>query len=310
MTIATAVNGMNVEISGEKTKYYINVATGSTEFVNSSNQISSIAKLGSIKFDPNDDAKTLDLTSWSFDGTGATLVISGAPFSASLLSGNGKVFIDVGGNGLYDEHSDSVTFDKDFLATEVTADSASWEFSSGAIEGLVSKCQGSDCYITILADGETKIEGLADKPFAKLTVDYDNSSPFYTGNLLLIEPNGTICTLYNIPPASGALDTLSVRVTNMSTKEDAIVLGTLRDKDNKVLFKDKPLITTIIPHQTVRIDAAALEAVAGTTWTGRAILTLSSDIPAGQMEVLGLARSGTSGPLMNISSGATGNGCD
>jgi hypothetical protein len=307
--IATAVNGMDVEIRKGWSNYYINVSTGSVEFVNSSNQVGSIARLGYISFTENSNALDVDFLNWAFDATGATLVVSNAPFNASLSTGDGKVFIDVGGNGLYDEPSSTTVFDKDFAATTVTESEATWELSATAIAALASKCTVSDCHITILAGGE-KIKGLDESPFAKLTIEYKNSKPFYTGNLLLIEPNGTICTLYNIPPATGARDTLSVRVTNMSNKEDAVVLGTLRDKDNNILFEDQPLIETILPRQTKRIDAAELEAIAGQTWSGRAILTLSSDIPNGQMEVLGLARSGSNGPLMNISVGVTGDGCD
>jgi hypothetical protein len=129
-----------------------------------------------------------------------------------------------------------------------------------------------------------------------------------TKKLAYIKRNGSVCTLYNIP-SSAAVDDLSVRVTNTGAKE-----GTVKAKlyalDGTVLINNETLIDTIKPKETVRLDAAKLtELAGGTVWSGRAVLILLSTIQEGDMEVFGLVRNSAGGPLMNLSTGAQGNGC-
>lgn len=311
-TIIKSKDGELVSLTAEaKGSYLIDVAAGGLSFVSSSGSSSATAKLGTILLKDN-GAKKADLsTSWTFSTsaqTGGSFLISDAPFNASITGGSGKVFIDVNNNGTYDAPA-SGSFDKDFLATDVTDSSAEWAFSAAALTGLASSCGTTACSIIIQADGTTTIQENSSTPTASFSIKYPNGERETSSKLLQIKRNGTVCKLYNIP-ASNAVDELSIRVTNTSNQE-GIVKGTLQSLDGTTLFTNEDLITALAPKQTVRVDAAALKTLAGgTDWTGRAVLTLSSNIKDGYLEAFALVRNKAGGPLMNLSSGATGNGCD
>jgi hypothetical protein len=126
--------------------------------------------------------------------------------------------------------------------------------------------------------------------------------------LAYIKRNGSVCTLYNIPNAA-AVDELSIRLTNTGSKEGG-VRGTLYGLDGVPIFNGVVLVDTLLPYTTVRLSADDVKTAAGgTDWAGRAVLTLSSTISEGSLEVFGLVRNKAGGPLMNLSAGATGNGC-
>jgi hypothetical protein len=242
------------------------------------------------------------------------LVISNAPLKASIVD-PGKVFIDVNNNGTYEAPTSTDAYDKDFIATAVTDTEATWTLSTAAAKKLVTTCGDtvSSCDIVVVADGTTPVEDQPEAPTATLNLKYSTGDRTTVSKLLHIKRNGTVCTLYNIPN-SAAVDELSVRVTNMGT-QDGLVLGTLRALDGTKLFTNKVLAEALTPNSTVRIDAVQLNTLAGgsdTTpaWTGRAILTLSSNNAIGNMEAYGLVRNKSGGPLMNISAGASGSGCD
>jgi hypothetical protein len=284
----------------------IDVSQGTTQFISSSGVNSASASLGKIEVAVTDGVLKKNLVeSWTFSSaltvTG-DLIVSTAPFNASVTGGSGKVFIDTSGDGLYDED------DGDLLAEEVTDTEATWSIDSDAMDTLVNKCENG-CKIIIEADGSTQIQAQSEAPLATANIVVASKSRSNSGKLLHIKRNGSVCTLYNIPNTAAA-DDLSVRVTNMGSKE-GVVLGTLRGLDGKDIFTNQTLIDTLAPNATTRIDAAALKTLAGgTDWTGRAVLTLSSTIPEGNMEVYALVRNSLGGPLMNLSSGASGNGCD
>jgi hypothetical protein len=230
-----------------------------------------------------------------------------APFNASLVS-PGAVFIDLDGNGSYDE-DDGTGTGGDLLATKVSSNEATWTLSVDDAETLVSKCTTNACDVMIKADGTTAIEEASTQPTSILNIQYEGGIvKKATKKLAYIKRNGSVCTLYNIPNTT-ATDELNIRVTNTSNK-DGTVKAKMYDLNGNVVIKDQTLIETIKPRQTVRITAEELLALAGgTTWPGRAVLTLSSTIPDGYMEVFGLLRNRLGGPLLNLSAGAQGNGC-
>jgi hypothetical protein len=148
----------------------------------------------------------------------------------------------------------------------------------------------------------------------------------FSGTCRLIKRNGTVCKLYNIPamaddPTTAAIeanpsatDEVSVRITNKSATEATVYLR-LQDVNGTDLLaggKSVAMASTVPAYGTYRLTAKEL--IGMTTdkkpWTDRATLTVSSQVSDGQMEILGLLRNRFGGPLMNLSTGATGNGCD
>jgi hypothetical protein len=316
-TILQSKDGALVELDAEAAgSYLIDVAGGGLSFISSSGSAGSVAKLGKVLITPNGALSFTNFTTtWSLSSsnqTGGTLLIADAPFNASVTGGSGKVFIDVNNNGVYDAPSTG-TFDADFLATDVTDDTAKWEFNPTAMDKLANGtngvCKTNACPIVIQADGTTTIQENPSSPTATLSIKYTTGTKDSIGKLLKIKRNGTVCKLYNIP-ASNAADELSIRITNTSNQE-GIVKGTLQGLDGTALFTNEDLIPALASKATERIDAAALKTLAGgTDWTGRAVLTISSNIKDGSLEVFGLVRNKAGGPLMNLSAGASGNGCD
>lgn len=317
-TILQSKDGALVELDAEAAgAYLIDVAGGGLSFISSSGSTGSVAKLGTVLITPNGALSFTDFTTtWSLSSsnqTGGTLLITDAPFNASVTGGSGKVFIDVNNNGVYDAPTSTTAFDADFLATDVTDDTAKWEFNPTAMDKLANGtngvCKTNACPIVIQADGTTTIQENPSSPTATLSIKYNTGTKDSIGKLLKIKRNGTVCKLYNIP-ASNAADVLSIRVTNTSNQE-GIVKGTLQGLDGKALFTNEDLIPALASKATERIDAAALKTLAGgTDWTGRAVLTISSNIKDGSLEVYALVRNKLGGPLMNLSAGASGNGCD
>jgi hypothetical protein len=171
--------------------------------------------------------------------------------------------------------------------------------------------------IVLAVNGTTEInENRQTQPKATLKINFTSGNQVVrTAFFRQLKKNGTVCTLYNIPP-SDALDVLNIRVTNNSVSfNEAFVKGKLRDMDGKPIFQ-KTLIEqgNLIAHQTQRLTLEDLKA-AGETWAGRAVLTLESNIPHPYMQVYGLLRAKEGSgfpetPLMNMSTGATGNSCD
>jgi hypothetical protein len=275
------------------------------------NKSSNIAKLGEVSFTTSTSTmKAANVSDpWTFAADfvkAASVMIVSAPFNASIA--NGLVYID-NGDGVYDEADD-------FIATKVEADQATWTLDGTGAGDLVAACVGG-CDIVVEVDAETSIEPLSEAPTAIVGIDYDSGyQKSLKKKLLHIKRNGAVCTLYNVIGEGGA-DLLSVRITNDSSRE-GIVWGTLRGMDGKALFTQEPLVGTadalftdsLKPHQSVRITEKDLVKLAPTFAGKRGTLTLSSNIPADSMEVFGLVRNKNGGPLMNLSTGASSNGCE
>jgi hypothetical protein len=170
--------------------------------------------------------------------------------------------------------------------------------------------------VLVPPDNSTVINETQDVPEALLVIEYANRTDGvqYKGRLLHIKRNGTVCTVYNVP-AEGAVDIVNIRITNRSSREGTL-MGSLRDADNNYIFQNADLLNgeKLAQNGTVRLTATELKTVATAnghatgTWSGRAVLTVTSDLT--NMEVFGLLRNSAGGPLLNMSVGASGSGCD
>lgn len=291
----TAVDYGTIEISGGNTtlKSTSEEPIGGTESVVSDKT----CVFTPIKWSPCDDGilKSVGLT------------ISDGNFAASTVD---KIFIK--------------TKDTTIPATEKLSDNIAAKWTITESTPLEDLCKSSTQTIMLNVDGVTEInENRKVPPTGTLTVTFDGGKVINSSTRLRhLKKNGSVCTLYNIPNST-ALDRLNIRITNDSTTVSGFVKGTLRGEDGNDIFKSAMLIPAdgLVPNQTVHLDSAAIIAAAvaagKTEWTGRAVLTVESNIPEGSMEVYGLLRAATQplptftdSPLMNMSVGTTGDGCD
>ena len=244
--------------------------------------------------------------------TSGTLTITNGIFGAS--SADDGVFIEITGTDC------TFTENDDIPATDLTPTEATWELT----EDNLTDMTGAAKKICVVASGDAAINDNTEAPEATLAVTYASGLTTFDNNkLALIKRNGTVCTFYNVPNAN-AKDEGFFRFTNKSTKEGTL-LGTLRNRDGDILFQDVTLQDALAVKATAVVKATDLHQFAidansaaleeGRLWSGRAILTVSSDLP--DMEGFGLLRGKdlanpgfTLGPLINLSTGATGNGCD
>jgi hypothetical protein len=241
-------------------------------------------------------------STWTSVGqmTEGSITIEDGNFSASGKPSDGMVYLDT--------------------ATKISADEftnatlAKWALDTADFNALLAA--GSDRNIVLSVNGTTEIiENRQTQPRGTLVIKFGSgNSVTRTAFLRHLKKNGTVCTLYNIPP-SDALDIVNIRITNDSATVSGFVKGKLRDMDNKLIFQ-KTVVEqgSLEPHQTVRLQMADLTAD-GSSWKGRAVLTLESNIPHPKMQVYGLLRAREATgfpetPLMNMSTGATGNSCD
>ncbi len=239
--------------------------------------------------------------------TSVKLSISDGNFIASTID---KIFIETGSSGT------------PIPATEKLDDNITAKWTITDTTQLAALCTTTRD-IMLNVDGVTEInENRKVKPTGTLTVEFAGGKIINSSTKLRhLKKNGSVCTLYNIPN-SAALDRLNIRITNDSTVS-GFVKGTLRGEDGIDIFKGAILIPAdgLVPNQTVHLDTAAIIAAAvaagKTEWPGRAVLTVESNIPEGYMEAYGLLRAATQplptftdSPLMNMSVGTTGDGCD
>jgi len=279
----------------------IDVAQGSAVFVNGID--TTTVSLGTIEFAEETPAPlSVSGGTYSFAADSGTLTVLNGNFAASLT--NNSVFIDVGGTAnVFDDGTD-------LAPTTIDATSATWNFTAAQLSGLYKA--GEKKFI-IKADGTTAINENTDPPSATLMVKFETDR-IESSSLKHIKRNGTVCTLYNIPNAT-AQDELNIRVTNNSATKTGIVLGSLWSKDGTAWFTNQTLIPELLPNATERLSAAMLGDIlstatggAVTTWTSRAVLVLSSDLT--DMEALLMLRNAGGGPLLNMSTGGSGNSCD
>lgn len=237
---------------------------------------------------------------WSAKENLATgqLSIKKGNFSASGKSADNNVYLDTA---------------RQISATEIrNSAEAEWMLEAADLQSLFT-AKGD---IVLTVNGEDEINRNRLPPQGMFTATFSSGqSIIRSATLRHLKVNGTVCTLYNIPP-SNALDIVNIRVTNQSPTVDGFVKGKLRDMDNKVIFDWKTLIEqgNLKPHQTVRLQMEDLTAD-GSSWTGRAVLTLSSNVPYPELQIYGLLRAREATgfpetPLMNMSRGASGQPCE
>jgi hypothetical protein len=310
--------GASVTFDAGTTTTEIDVAEGATKFANGVSDTA--ASLGTVMIkESSPQPVRLDLsTGWTFTdtsagATGGTLKIEPGPFAASLTHDPNAsepvnlVFIDVAGSKCVFETGD-------IPADEVTEESASWDFDSTELTSISGTAK--EICVLVPPDNSTVINETQDVPEALLVIEYANRTDGvqYKGRLLHIKRNGTVCTVYNVP-AEGAVDIVNIRITNRSSREGTL-MGSLRDADNNYIFQNADLLNgeKLAQNGTVRLTATELKTVATAnghatgTWSGRAVGTVTSDLT--NMEVFGLLRNSAGGPLLNMSVGASGSGCD
>lgn len=331
-TLATSTEGADIQMAGptDGTKAYISVFSDGMLFEGSGKQSTTQVYYGSIKLiakttPPLDKTNTLAPTgvlvgpislnsgltaaTWNAGGNlqKGKLTIDNGNFNASGDPSTGKVYIDKSDGNTSLVNATSFSTDKS---------TAVWEFNAASLGSIFGQARN----IVLNVDGKTSIiENRKTPPKATLYVEYVGGAGVTPRTAVLrhLKKNGSVCTLYNIPPPTGSQDTLNIRITNDSATVTGFVKGTLRDYTGKEIFKGKFLVEPgkLVPHQTVHLDMTALTA-GGVSWDKRAVLTVESNIPEPNMQVFGFLRNTGSkpgfpeSPLMNMSTGATGNGCD
>lgn len=250
-------------------------------------------------------------TSWQGQShmSEGTLSIEDGNFNASGKASDGHVYIKTGTDPKKYVYADEFTNSTTAKWKLVSADDDFINIydANGAARDIILEVNGTDAVI----------ENRQIQPKGTLVIKYDSGNTVTrTAFLRHLKKNGTVCTLYNIPP-SDAIDVINIRITNDSSSVDGFVKGKLRDDKGGNLYQSpKTLVElgNLKPHQTVRLTLDDLKS-GGETWKGRAVLVLESNIPHPLMQVFGLmrAKEGTGfpeTPLMNMSTGATGNSCD
>jgi hypothetical protein len=271
-----------------------------------------------------------------------TFTITNAPFSASIShevptdddSNNSynedqinkvMVFLDLDRNDKFSEAvvDGTLATGGDIPATTVTTTTATFEITDDDLPYLTA-LMGRDngdygfqhadadegCVNVIFkVSGDTVIETFDTPPVGEMVIDFSTSASI-TDNLNHIKKSGTFCTLYNVP-GPNSIENANVRVINKSGDEGTL-FGTLRLPDGTEPFSNVSL-GVIAPNATFYISTEGLETIAKNNgwdegWS-RAILELESNLD--EVEMMALVRDDDvmGAPLMNMSVGATGNGC-
>lgn len=284
---------------------------------------------------------------WDLFGGGKvddiTFTITKAPFSASIGHEEPEdddsddlfsaeqiakvmVFLDLDRDGLFSENVNIGVGPGDIAATSVSADGAIFEINDDTVENLAAlmgtvghgfqhaDAVADDGCIDVIfkASGDAVIETFEEAPTGTMVVNFaGGATGTYIGKLNHIKKSGTFCTLYNVPGAL-AIENANIRVTNKSAVPEGTLFGTLRLPDGSKPFESVSL-GVIGANQTLYIDTATLDAKAKAAgWDAgwqRATLDLESNL--NEVEMMGLVRDNdvVGAPLMNMSVGATGNGC-
>jgi hypothetical protein len=235
------------------------------------------------------------------------LTINNGPF-AGLKANN--VFIELDG-------SNCVKDGEDIAASSVSGTGATWSLNKTQLTNPKLFKQSGSANICVTVDGQTVINETDEAPTATLVLTYLHRDKVSSnGTLRHIKKNGSICTLYLVTDTdieTVGYDNTNIRIINRSTASGKLT-ASLRGQDNSVVFTDISL-GTINPNQTLTLSSADLvtkakQAGHSGKW-GRGVLTIGSDLI--KMEVFGLVRNlnpNGNAPLLNMSLGASGNGCD
>jgi len=342
--IANSVAAVAMDVMADtiNSRTEIDVAQGGTVFINSID--STTTRLGAIRLDQSSTgAKSKSgSSSYTFNAEEGTFTILNGIFAASQT--NDSVFIDVGGTqNVFDSGTDLVPIELDATSAtwEFTQEELTALYNDGTAKSIIVIADGT----TLIKDnpdaptGTLKIKFQTDRVASGTLKHVQRNGtvctlynipgsnapsglyyPDRTDDATLDVDNDTIYTAVT-PGAQARLemhtpsDWVAVRVTNRSATKAGVVLGTLYDKSGTVLFTNQTLVAELASHATVKLTAKDLEEAlstategAVTSWSGRAVLVVSSDLTS--MEVFGLLRNAAGGSLMNASTGAKGNSCN
>lgn len=315
---ATAISAkMTPQASGT---VKISVGSESKEFVGTaeSYQNSTTAEIGLLEvkqvasYKREDGINDFAIGSGKVELDGTTLVIESGQFDASKAS-PGKVFLaNTGDDAII---SEAETVDDDGTAT--------FELDSDEVASIISVTGGGDDVgIRFQVDGKTPINSVENPPPATFTLAYDDATiaglDVGPVDLKKIFPDGTKCTVYNVPNTK-AQDDLSILITNDSMLSAELTL-TLDDQDGQELFKGP--VGPLDAWNTMRISSEDLERlIKGVAldapitweaeqplWTKRGVLYINTIIP--KIEVLALLRDKASNINSNLSTGASGEACE
>jgi hypothetical protein len=307
--IARSADGVKVEILAEPFSVArVSVSSGYLEFTGE-NTTATTASIGSLQittpalYDSGEPVEPDGYSPWVFQTTGGVAVeddktifsITGGQFAASKESPGAVELANTISSVSADEVPDDNT--------------AIFKLSESDLSTLAN---GGFFNIDIVADGKTAINtDIENPPVGTLsityTTDYYQTIEYPAVELTKIKPDGTTCTLYNIP-APGATDISSVRITNDSSVS-GIIYATLYDMEGTEVFSKEALNSgnALEAGKTLVVFTEDLAKLG--TWTGRGVLVVSTTLP--NIEVLGLLRADNvdNAPLSNLSAGAHGRGC-
>lgn len=313
VTLFESKPGVTVIIADIDSPAKVDVTKGNKKFVGGVGGSETAIILGTVAIASD---STYSLVDGAVDG--GTFVVVGGPFSAS--TGENQVFLDING-------SDCVFTEESDVAATVDGDEATFELEDTHIIAMDDST--TNVCVVVADDNETDINDTKDKASGSLTIDYPDKSETYVGRLSRTKRNGTSCSLYNVPHKQ-ASDRGWYRFFN-KTNVDSTVWGSVRDRDGTRHLIDQELGIakangTLVVNSDQLHDYAIAQtgAAAENPWAGRAVLTINSN--STKMEAYGMLRakntsnvlvpagvttpSANIGPLINLSAGATGNGCE
>ncbi len=314
ITAFKSISGVTVDFIAVPIPAEIDVTAGSKQFVNG---ITTTAiTLGTIEINNTLALPVIDIVTPNVKGS---LIITGGPFAAS---GTDQVFLDIDG-------SDCVFSGEDGPDIAATLDNneATFELKDSDVSNMVASAV--NVCVIVDNDNDNEINATKDRATAALVLSYPSDKDItYVGRLAQIKRNGTACTLYNVPHKQ-ASDKGFYRFINKVDNE-VTVWGTIKDREGVEHLVDQEL-GTIPGNSTLVVNSDQLHDYAITAgsaevkpWVGRAILTINSN--STDMEAYALLRGKNTksvllpagattapaniGPLINVSLGASGNGCD
>ena len=303
----------------------ISVSGGSIEFidvddsegeawVNTDTETDTQANIGTLRITKNDEVYSCDeVEDLAVGGTTTTAL-------KPLTLGEGY-------GALADDSQLQITGGQFSAADGLTLDSAT---STNIVEATIENILTTDGIATIdlpagfvvddydiilNVDGNTVINVPENEPTVSLTLNFDKmESIIIDSTVLKIRKDGLVCRILNVP-SQGLLDNFNLRLTNISGQAGTLS-AVLYDTDGNTIGSGllAPTGTADVsawelePGETMYLNTASLEELFGTTWTGRAMMEISTTIK--DVEALVLLRNAVPGsPLTNLSLGAQGSSC-
>jgi len=326
-TVAQSAQAISAEITPiEVGKVYIAVNTGSTQFSGEpvandkgsyiDNYVAQIGTLSISTAGPQvkreDGVSPFVIGEGQVEAKGTLKILRGQLAASKSLPG--RVYLSSMTEEIFSVSEQvttetagewSVTWNLDMNKLATLTDSAAM---ANANSGDTAAVTGS-ATIRIRTDGTTTVNTVSTPPQATLTLDFSDAryqDLTVAGNLRKITSDGTVCTVFNIPPPKAGVtgaDTLAIRVTNNSLISGKL-FGKLYSQEGGDPIWLGDLTTEEVPAgATVRFTSENVATISGQTWDGRAVLEISTIIP--WIEVMPLIRQNgiRMAPLSNISEG-------